>query len=322
MSLLTTGAIQQSALLLQVVLFLAGLALALAGRFIHDLLIYASGFLGGAWGGLIFLFPLYSGTTFAASQNTLLSGVIGFAIVIISGLIGAALAWQAYVAAIWIVGAVIGFLVSGTALGFAPPEALFHAAASFAVIGGVFVIASLTLLPAVFGVFTIGIAVANLTGRDDILQRIADLMDDSIEDYENGPITSLFIIPIGLMLIAINAGMWLFPSSRDFILTIANGLVHPQLAVIPGLGILAATGVSAVAIWILHRVFLIVETAVIGAMLVSVASVADLFVGAIIQADLEAAIELVDVFSIVFILVCLIGIVIQSGSLFLLQGEA
>lgn len=316
MSLLQVEIISQATLLVQILLLLAGIALVLAGRYLFFAMIFASGFISGLWAGFVFLFPLYSATAFAATQGPFISGVVGVVIVLISGLISAAITMAIYVTSIQLIGAIAGFAFCTLLFGFDPGEMLYGMIRLLLTMGIGFFIGMIPVLAAGFGVYIISISVANLTGNDAYLHRLAEFWDDTIEDYRNGTVGSVLAILFGLFSIAVGIGSLIWPYSRNIILSTAELLINPGMPVIPfavtGVGIV----VGAIAIWKLHELLVIVKTSFIGAILVSVSTVADQFITALLNVDIKAAAQMIEVFSIIFLGVLVFGIAVQSGMLY------
>lgn len=308
--------ISQATLILQILLVLAGFALVFAGRYLFFAMIFGSGFLSGLWAGFVFLFPLYSGTTFAATQGTLVSGAVGVLIVLISGFITGALTISIYVSSIQLIGAIIGFAFSTIVFGFSPGEMILGIVQLLLTMGFGFFIGLIPVLAVGFGVYIISISVANLTGNEAYLHRLAELWGDTIEDYQNGPVVSILAILFGLFSIAVGIGSLVWPYSRNIILANAELLINPGMQVLPYAVTAIGIVVGAVAIWKLHEVLIIVKTSFVGAILVSVSSVADQFITALLNVDIKTATQMIDVFSIVFLGVLIIGITVQLSTFY------
>lgn len=311
----------QTTIALQGAFMLIGLVIAFTGRLIHDALIYLGGFLSGLWGGTVFLLPAYSGSSFAVSQNALLSGAIGIGIVILSGIVGSYLAWHAYVVSVQSIGAIVGFVFTTTALNLGFLEALegimslsFMFAISFTgvVCGIVFLL---------FGVLLFAVSYANLTDNLEMLETWANLWNDSLDTYENSTIQAILMIPFGLFFIVLQAAAWLFPYPRELILWALTYPLTSEMNILPYTLVFVGVFVGVIVIWKLHRIFLIVETALLGGFLVAVSGTANQFLSALVELDIKTAVQLVDVFSIMFVLVSLLGILVQSGMLAVVDAE-
>lgn len=309
--------VQQLGVVLQAAFVLVGLVFAFAGRYVHDLGIYLSGFVAGAWGGL----TVAPGIVAALDVGSILGTVVTVLVVLAAGSLGATLAWQAYVAAVYVAGVTVGYFALTTLLGLEPVAAFGQVVSTVVAVGGLLaLVAGMGFLAGAFGLLSVVSGVAVIVDHDRTIQFLRtikwanDADADGADITEMGIVRSSVVILLGLFLVVLQVGMWLFPGTRDYLLIGVEGLASlpPETAVY--LAVFVGSFLSGIVGWVVHRVALAVYTAGFGAVLVTVATAADDFLLALLDVRLQDAVALVEPFSLVFLAVFVAGSVVQLAA--------
>lgn len=310
------SAIQEWALIFQIGFVISGLIVAIGGRFIHDKFILLTGWLIGA------------GTGFWAS-SVIITGIniTGFAKVVfigastlLLGAIGAKWLWHWYVFLIGFTGTVLSYIGFTIVFGLPPYSTIIEAFGAMSI----FLIASsavgLGLIPGLAGLFIILIVIPLIINNKKLIQRWQDLSLLKEEITEGGVSISIRILGVigiflGIFLIGINIVVWIWPFMRNLIMTHVDAFVSllQSPALVSMVIVMAAILMGGVA-WILHHKLLILETAAIGATLVSVAGVADQFLIALFNLEFAIVSELIRSSALLFVVIFLFGVGVQSGA--------
>ena len=308
--------ITQLGLLLQLLFAGIGLVMALAGRFIHDLSILLTGFLIGSVAGLSFAPSVVVALDLGSLTGLAATGLL----VVICGAIGATIAWQTYVFVVFITGAAIGYVGLTTVLGVDPANT-FSTALSMLLglaVAGAFLI--MAVGPGLMGVGAVLAGYASIAKHDDLtrfLMRIKFLDEDAQTPSEArmGTIQSSVIILVGLFLVILQAAMLLWPVTQGYLFDIpmsfVTGLTDEML--LSG-GVLIGAVVAGMVGWLIHRVTLVIQTAAVGAVMVSIAGSAPTVLQALVAVEIRSLVGLVEIASLTFVAVFVVGIIVQSGA--------
>lgn len=309
--------VQQLGIILQAAFILVGLAFAFAGRYVHDLGIYLSGFVAGAWGGL----TLAPAIVTALNAGTILDTIVTAFLVLAAGSLGATLAWQAYAAAVYFAGMTVGYFALTMLLGLEPVAALGQVIGSVVAIGAMIALAAgIGFLPGVIGLLCIVSGVAVIIEHDRAIRFLrtikwADEPDADGDDITDmGVIRSTVVILIGLFIVVLQVSMWLFPGTSDYLLIGIDGLTSLPSEIAIHAAVFIGSLLSGLVGWVIHRVALAVYTAGFGAVLVTVSTAADDFLLAILNIRLQAALNLIEPFSLIFLAVFLTGSIVQLAA--------
>ncbi len=302
--------VQLLGVVLQAAFVLVGLVFAFAGRYVHDLGIYLSGFVAGAWAGLTVAPAIVA----ALDPGSILGAAVTLLVVLAAGSLGATLAWQAYVAAVYVAGMTVGYFARTTLLGLEPVAAFDQVVGSVFAVGGLLaLVAGMGFLSGAFGLLSVVSGVAVIAEHDRTIQFLRtikwanDADADGSDITDMGVVRSSVVILVGLFLVVLQVGMWLFPGTRDYLLTGVDGLASlpPEAAI--HLAVFVGSFLAGIVGWVVHRAALAVYTAGFGAVLVTVATTADDFFLALLDARLQDAVALVEPFSLAFLAVFVAG---------------
>lgn len=308
--------VSQLAGVLQLLFIVLGLTLAFAGRFVHDLFIYASGFVAGSSIGATSAPTLIVGLEVGPAVEFVLTGCI----IIGVGILGARIAWQIYVSTIVLVGMGIGYVGLCLVFGVSPEQTLAQVfAAPIAFLGPLAVVLGLTVLPLGYGTVCVLYGIACIRRDQDLLdwmQRIKMAPpDDEWPNAERpmGTVRSAVIVVLGVCIASVILVPLLIPGVRRLVVSLIGSFANAG----PGFAVYVAIAIGSlltgIVVWYLHRIALVVQTAILGAILLSTASVADDLLLAAADLRLDEAIALINPFSMLFIAVVLLGSITQFG---------
>lgn len=308
--------ITQLGFVLQVLFVGIGLVMALAGRFVHDLSILLTGFLIGSVAGLSFAPSVVVALDFGSLTGLAATGLL----VVICGAIGATIAWQAYVFVVFITGAAIGYFGLKAVLGVDPANTFATALSmllGLAVAGAFLIMAA---GPGLMGVGAVLAGYASIARHDELtrfLMRIKFLDEDAQTPSEArmGTVQSSVIILVGLFLVILQAAMLLWPVTQGYLFDIPMNFVTSLTdeMLLSG-GVLIGAVVAGMVGWLIHRVTLVIQTAAVGAVMVSVAGSAPTVLQALVALEIRGLVGLVEVASLTFVVVFVVGIIVQSGA--------
>lgn len=308
--------ITQLGVVLQVLFAGIGLVIALAGRFIHDLSILLTGFLIGSVAGLSFAPSVVVALDLGSLTGLAATGLL----VVVCGSIGATIAWQVYVFAVFVTGATIGYFGLTTVLAVDPANT-FATGLSMLLglsVAGAFLIMAVGL--GLFGVLAVLAGYASIARHDELtrfLMRIKFVDEDAQTPSKArmGTVQSSVIILVGLFLVILQPVILLFPVTQEYVIDIPMNFVTSLTneMLLSG-GVLIGAVVAGMVGWLIHRVTLVIQTAAVGAVMVSVAGSAPKVLQALVALEIRGLVGLIEVTSLMFVVVFVVGIIVQSGA--------
>lgn len=174
--------------------------------------------------------------------------------------------------------------------------------------------------PGLMGVGAVLAGYASIARHDELtrfLMRIKFLDEDAQTPSEArmGTVQSSVIILVGLFLVILQAAMLLWPVTQGYLFDIPMNFVTSLTdeMLLSG-GVLIGAVVAGMVGWLIHRVTLVIQTAAVGAVMVSVAGSAPTVLQALVALEIRGLVGLVEVASLTFVVVFVVGIIVQSGA--------